>query len=82
MIYKLQNKYDDAEPLYQRSLAIDEKQLGNHHPAVAGDLNNLASLYQSQGKYDEAEILYLRSLTIREKVLGNEHPSVVPVYLI
>ncbi len=46
------------EPLYQRSLAIDEKALGPEHPYVATDLNNLAGLYKDQGKYVEAEPLY------------------------
>jgi hypothetical protein len=34
--------YSQAEPLYQRSLAIDEKVLGKEHPDVATTLNNLA----------------------------------------
>ena len=37
--------YTDAEPLFQRSLAILEKALGPEHPDVAGSLNNLAELY-------------------------------------
>ena len=66
----------EAEPLYERSLAIDEKVLGPAHPDVATSLNNLAGLYQAQGKYAEAEPLYRRSLAIREKVLGPDHPDV------
>jgi hypothetical protein len=34
-------RYADAEPLYQRSLAIREKALGREHPDVAPTLNNL-----------------------------------------
>ncbi|PZV28257.1 MAG: pilus assembly protein PilF [Snowella sp.] len=75
-LYYSQGKYDEAEPLYLRSLSIYENQLGENHPDFANSLNNLAALYHSQGKYDETEPLYLRSLSIREKQLGENHPDV------
>ena len=56
-LYYAQGKYSEAEPLYKRALAIDEKALGPDHPKVAGDLNNLGMLYNAQGKYSEAEPL-------------------------
>ena len=37
-------KYHEAEPLYQRSLAIGEKVLGADHPDVATACSNLAGL--------------------------------------
>ena len=43
-----QGKYDEAEPLYERSQAIDEKVLGPEHPDVAQSLNNRAVLLQNQ----------------------------------
>ena len=76
MLRSAQGKYTEAEPLYQRALAIDEKALGPEHPDVATDLNNLALLYQGQGKYTEAEPLHKRALAIWEKALGPEHPHV------
>jgi tetratricopeptide (TPR) repeat protein len=75
-LYRSQGKYNEAEPLYLRSLSISEKQLGENHPDVATSLNNLAELYRNRGKYEEAEPLYLRSLSIREKQLGEDHPHV------
>ncbi len=69
-------EYAQAEPLFQRSLAIREKALGKEHPDVATSLNNLAELYRTQGQYAKAEPLYQRSLAIREKALGKEHPDV------
>ena len=71
-----EGRYAEAEPLYQRSLAIWEKALGRDHPDVAVSLNNLAGLYLSQGRYADAEPLCQRSLAIREKALGRDHPSV------
>ena len=44
----LQGKYNEAEPLYRESLAIDKKIYGDEHPEVATDLNNLAWLLESQ----------------------------------
>jgi tetratricopeptide (TPR) repeat protein len=69
-------RYTDAEPLYQRALAIREKALGPEHLNVATSLNNLAVLYHTQVQYTKAEPLLERALTIREKALGPEHPDV------
>ncbi|MEO8327092.1 MAG: FxSxx-COOH system tetratricopeptide repeat protein [Nitrospirota bacterium] len=68
-------RYVEAEPLFQRALAIREEALGPTHPDVAGSLNNLASLYKNQGKYPEAEPLFQRALAICEEALGSEHPT-------
>ena len=43
-----QGEYDEAKPLYERAIAIDEKALGPDHPGVATDLNNLAGLLSFQ----------------------------------
>jgi tetratricopeptide (TPR) repeat protein len=75
-LYNSQGKYNEAEPLYRRSLSIREKQLGEDHPNVAESLNNLAELYHSQGKYNGAEPLFLRSLSILESQLGENHPDI------
>ena len=75
-LYHAQGRYADAEPHYQRALAIREKVLGPEHPDVATSLNNLAVLYRAQGRYADAEPRYQRALAIREKVLGPEHPDV------
>jgi Tetratricopeptide repeat len=40
-LYRRQGRYDEAEPLYRRSLALIEKALGPERPDV-GTLNNLA----------------------------------------
>ena len=43
-LYKEQGRYADAEPLYKRLMAINEKALGPDHPSVALALNDLAEL--------------------------------------
>ncbi len=72
---KQRARYREAEPLYERTLATRERELGASHPDTATSLNNLARLYTDQGKYAEAEPLFQRALRINEQGLGAEHPS-------
>lgn len=44
----LQGKYDEANPMYQRALAINETWYGPDHPEVATDLNNWAGLLEKR----------------------------------
>ena len=74
VIYQMQGRYAEAEPLYKRALAINEKALGPEHPAVGTSLNiSLGST--TQGRYTEAESLYERVLANRIKYFGNSHPE-------
>lgn len=59
--------YAEAEPLYLRTLAIDEKELGSNDPDVAADLDGLATLYDHQHRFADAEPLFERALAIDEK---------------
>jgi CHAT domain-containing protein len=68
--------YSRAEPLHERSLAIQEAALGTQHPLLARSLSNLASLYADQGLYSRAEPLFERALAILEVALGTQHPRV------
>jgi len=44
LLYKSQGKYQQAEPLYQRSLVIREKALGKDHPNTKTVRDNLQAL--------------------------------------
>lgn len=65
-------RYTEAEPCYERSLRIHEKEQGAEHREVAAVVNNLAALLADQGRYPEAEFLCHRALRIFEKVLDKE----------
>ena len=68
--------YSDAWPLYERALAIREKQLGPEHPDTAESFNNLAVLLHNYRRdLAAARPLCQRALAIREKQLGPEHPD-------
>ena len=43
-----QGKYDEAKPMYEESLHIRRKILGDEHQDVALSLNNIAALLQAQ----------------------------------
>jgi len=74
---KVSAQYEQAEPLYQSALTINEQRmLSSVHPDTAQSLFNLAALYQAQGKYDQAEPLLRRALAIYERVLQFQHPNI------
>ena len=77
-MYSKQSRYAEAEPLYQRALAIYEKTRGPNHVDTALELNNLGLLYKEEGRYAAAEPLYQRSLAIYEKTLGSDNPKSWP----
>jgi Tfp pilus assembly protein PilF len=71
--YRSQNKFSEAEALYQQALDITKKALGVDHPSVAAILYTLADLYRRQAKYSEAEARYQQALAITVKAQGSEH---------
>jgi len=66
-------KYDQALPLYQRSLAILDVQPVAYPIELSKSLNGLAAIFVDSGKYAEALPLYRRSLAIGEEHLGPDH---------
>jgi len=69
----VQGKYDKAETLYKRAIAIGEKSLGPNHPDLATLLNNFAKLLCTRRKYAEARPLVRRALKNFEAKLGANH---------
>jgi tetratricopeptide (TPR) repeat protein len=74
-LYQVQERYDDAEPLFLRALEIKEQALGKDHPDVAASLNNLAVLHYYQHRLNEALPLATRAVSIAEARLGADHPN-------
>jgi len=68
--------YAEAEPMYRRTLEINEAARGMQDPVVAACLNNLAQLLQATNRLDEGEPLMRRALEIDEAAFGAEHPEV------
>ncbi len=66
-LYRAQEAYARAEPLYKRTLEILEKVLGPEHPSVARNLENYAVLLRGTGRSNEATKMEARAKAIRAK---------------
>lgn len=75
-VYFFQGRYREAESLYRRALAANEKSLAPDDPDLAASLASLAEVYRFLGRTAEAEPLYRRALLIRSRIHGTEHVSV------
>jgi tetratricopeptide (TPR) repeat protein len=73
-LYKSQGKYEQALPLYERSLAIWEKVLGEHHPNTAMSYWHLAVWHQNQANNIEAKQFYEKALNVFQQVYDENHP--------
>jgi CHAT domain-containing protein/tetratricopeptide (TPR) repeat protein len=68
-----EQKYAEATPIAEQTLAQAERTLGAEHPDTLTSVKNLAELYEDQGRYSEAEPLFKRALEGRERVLGADN---------
>ncbi len=75
MLYYAQGNYTEAEPLYQRALAIREKALGPEHPQVAQSLENYAALLRKLVREAEAGKMEARAQAIRAKHAEENPPK-------
>jgi tetratricopeptide (TPR) repeat protein len=55
LLYWVQGRYDEAEPLYQRAFAILEAALGPDHPSTIVCHNNYARLLRDLGREPKAK---------------------------
>jgi tetratricopeptide (TPR) repeat protein len=74
VLYSEQGKYGQAEPLYQRAIAIDERTLGLGHPQLATHLENYAVLLRETNRETEAAQMEARAQAMREKH-AQENPT-------
>ena len=76
-LYRRREKYEQAEPLYQRALQIREQHLDRHHPERAQTLHDLAIFHQKQGNLCKVISLTECALKIRSQSLGDTHPKTI-----
>ena len=76
IFFNAKAQHSAAEPLMRRALVIDKASLGEDHPDVATQLNNLAQLLKATNHLSEAEPLMRRALIIDETSLGKDHPKI------
>jgi tetratricopeptide (TPR) repeat protein len=79
-LYRMQGRYQEAEPLFQQAIALAEDAFGPDDLEVSSTLNNLAILYKYTGHFVQAQSLYRRALRITVAHLGPDHPEVASIY--
>lgn len=67
-LYFSQRRYQEVEPLYQKSIQLREAEFGADSPPAGASLSHLATLYAATGKYDKAEPLFARAIRIFERL--------------
>lgn len=70
-----QQKYEEANDLYSRSLATFEEIYGADHLEVAATLTNLGAHWALRGNYELAVTLLERAFAIRKRRLKSGHPD-------
>jgi tetratricopeptide (TPR) repeat protein/predicted Ser/Thr protein kinase len=71
-----QQRFDAAEPLFERALALGERYLGSTHPQLIRRLCNLASVYGSTDRVALAEPLLERAVSLATNIDGSHDDSV------
>ncbi len=74
--YATRSDYGDAEPLFERSLKIQEGELGRYRAGIARTLNQLGAIYEATARPDRARGAYTRVLASLQAGLGAGDPSV------
>ena len=69
-------RYDAAEAMGRRALALDHQLFGKGHPQTAFDLMNLATVKATLAEYSEAEGFYREALGAVKAWYGPDHPDV------
>jgi len=78
VMYLVNGRYADAEPLLLGALAICEKEFSAPDGYTMVALDNLGVLYRFQKQYSKAETFKERALGVYEQMHGKNAPSIVP----
>lgn len=79
-IYKYQQRYAEAEKFYKQALEKTKQLVGENHPDVAINLNNLALFYlETEWHINKAESLLIQALELTKSFCGEEHLDVATV---
>jgi CHAT domain-containing protein len=74
-LYRREGKFNQAEPLFKRAVAIREYRFQGTHPERTESEFELASLYRDLGRFADAEPLLNMALEGRKGSFGPDHPE-------
>ena len=77
-VYRDQQRFEEAGPLYKRSLEIAEKAFGPDSVRVIDHLNDLAGVYKAQKRYGDAEPLLKQLIAISRRPSDQTIPRLAP----
>jgi tetratricopeptide (TPR) repeat protein len=66
-LYGQQGRYDQAEPLFVKTLEVRRRALGEEHPDTLLSMRNLAELLRAEKKQDQARPYVRQLLALRKK---------------
>ena len=78
-LYSEKDKFEEAQPLYERALRVQEKTLGAEHQDTVQTLTDLAICHLDQGNNDVGRPLLKRALVLQEQALGPSHADVTAI---
>lgn len=79
-VYYSLGLFEDAQPLFNRSLYLRDSLFGNNHPDIARSLNNIGYLLCEMGEYIKADSILNIALTINLDHLPENDPEFAKVY--
>ena len=74
--YRTNAQWPQAEQYFREALEMDRSRMGEDHPTIATDLEDLARLLLDINRLEEAEPLFRDALAIEEKTYGPDHTRV------
>ena len=76
-VYWYLGLYTESLPLYERSLSINRRTLGNDDPETLHSFGRMGTLLYAQGKNEKAEPYLLEAMTGMIRVLGKDDPQTI-----
>jgi CHAT domain-containing protein len=74
-LYLGEGRLEEAAQLYERALAIREKEFGPNSRFMSVSLTKLGLLYRQWNHYANAESFFQRALAVQKKILSPDHPE-------
>jgi len=78
-LHSEEERFAEAQPLYERALRIQEKALGKDHQDTVQTLTDLAICHLDQGHNGVGRPLLERALVLQQKALGPNHADVTAI---
>jgi len=70
-----QRRYSESVDLYLESLRLFERAMGDQHPSLVAQLNNLGLSYFKLGRLNDAELTLRRANVVCGNTLGEDHAT-------